>query len=454
VSKKFYFAVFVLLALAFSGCVDPQPGETPVVMYKNRERQYRPQVDRNGNPVLDEDGNPVIKDYPITIVCFVDVENQNPLNAGDYLLEDGGPYFDIVILGSAQIKRPGGPKAAVELFIPPGLQYVLNNRNKYIVPMQRMGIKVVLGITGGQDDISFGNIKGEEDDKAPNPDFYMIAFANKISEFLQQYQLDGVELYDTNAAKDPPDLDTYPYPDGGFEGWPEIDRFPDTERGRYENRMAWGNIPEDMWSGSGGGLQLAVLCKRIRGSSNEYMKKLEETLILVRDRNYGAYIAPEPVVFDFRNAYVNYYISYEYDVFGASRGKQGSKMPNGMEPIPVGGSSIEAMEYNLFGPLSIDLVTVTPPIYDAAGNDIDGFSDLFMEYPKRDFTEEEYYGLIFYNGLMAASDEGDRFRDTRPGSPTEGENLTQADIFSISSEKIMRQKVIRLGGNHQKTWIN
>jgi hypothetical protein len=306
---------------------------------------------------------------------------------------------------------------------------------------------VLLGITGGNDDVSFGSITGPEDDIDPpygKRDYFAVEFGITVSNFVEQYQLDGVELYDTKAAKYPINPDTYPYPDGRFEG----DDFDKYEGDPHSNMYQWGYAFGDDPGGTGGGKQLAYLTKKIREAPNGYMSDKETTLIFIREKNYGAYVAPEAIVFDFRDSYINSYLSYEYHVFGSSRGTMDHETE--IIPIPVGGSSIYTLDYSQYAPLAIDLTTVTPPIYDEGGDDIGGFSDLFIEYPKREFAQSRYYGLIFYNGLMAASDEGSRFKDTRPGSPTNGQMLTQADIFSITSEKIMMQKVTREPGrgNH------
>ena len=75
---------------------------------------------------------------------------------------------------------------------------------------------------------------------------------------------------------------------------------------------------------------------------------------------------------------------------------------------------------------------MTPPVSDLEGNDIEGFSHAFME-------SEVCYELLFYQGLAPASAE----TDSRFGG------LTQAEIFSISSEIIFGYRVTRNGGNRE-----
>ncbi|GHV89229.1 hypothetical protein AGMMS50267_15890 [Spirochaetia bacterium] len=101
----------------------------------------------------------------------------------------------------------------------------------------------------------------------------------------------------------------------------------------------------------------------------------------------------------------------------------------------------------MYGPLSVDLENIVPPIYDTTGNDQDitGFSDQLA-------NASEWYGLIFYNNLKPISQEDNALLDTRPGSPTLGSRLTQADYFSITSEKVFGCRVVCTGGDHPKTW--
>lgn len=406
--KKF-LVILALFLFAFTGCLNPQAGEVP--FYVPHERTLKMRI---GGGAL-------------AVAVYVDVERHNPLNAGDYFLEDGTPFFNFVILGAAQMRHlPDGRR--VTLYLPPGLRHVLNNRRTYIEPLQRMGIRVLLGITGGQDDVTFGNIRRPEDDidiNLPNMNFFPMDFAETISGFIAFYHLDGVELIDTNAARIPHNMVTFPYPDGSFEGFPDMGLYHDDPDGAT---TAWLH----------GGQQMSFLTLLIR--LHEHMISLFDRMIIIREVNFGAYISAEPATFEDRSMYVNYFINNDFAYFGSTRANR--EDPDRLSIIP----GIDN-DYAAYGPLSIDLGGITPPLYNTEGNNIVRFSEKLRDDPRR-------FRIMFYNGLMPSSEEDDRFNDTRPASPTFGQQLTQADIMSVTSEMLFGQRVTRAegAGNHQRTW--
>ena len=444
--KKFGLIVLLFALVAFAAC-RPEGGFIPDPSDTNFKRVTKPDGSR----------------YVMEIAVYIDAENVNPLNAGDYYLEDGTPYFDYVILGAAQLKRPAGTWRA-ELFIPPGLQHVLNNRQTLLEPLKQKGKRIILGITGGQDNVSFGTLIRPEDfanqelgDEEP-----LHAFAELVVDFLNMYQLDGVEFIDTNTVRAPAHPDTYVYPDAYFEGhtWNGqlINNYSDNPWGRIE---AWGmdtgghdNVPLDR-----GNRQFCLLAALMRDNYGG------GGTIFIREINHGAYLVEEPKLFTSRESYLDFYINSEYHSFGVStpfwacndcnfhwtlRGDYIECPKYGCENItteyPSGRSVIPEVRLESYSPLAINLDGIMPPLYDSDGKDIAGFSQLF-------WAAHTKYELLFYNGLVPASAENhSRFTDTRPSSPTYGEPLTQTDIFSISADIIFGQSVIRDGGNRPKTW--
>lgn len=211
--RKYYLVLLLALLLGIlGGCPSPQAGDLPF----DPPDYVKMAVWPNGAP------------YPLRAACYIDVEKYNPLNTLDYTLdnEERTPYFDYVILGPAQIKKGKDGKGAV-LFCPPALRTVLDQRKTFIVPLQRRGIRVLLGISGGADDISFGSIEDLYFQPLANYDvhFYQQNLADEINQFLTYYNLDGVEFCDTGAAKST-DPVTYPYPDGSYEGV-TVDKYDD-----------------------------------------------------------------------------------------------------------------------------------------------------------------------------------------------------------------------------------
>jgi hypothetical protein len=135
--------------------------------------------------------------HKVKTAVYVEVNNDNPLNAGSYILEDGTYLFDYVILFAANIRNrtpcdDGCTESGVHVHLNPNVRYILQNRNKYIQPLQDKGIKVLLGLLGDHDGIGFGTM----DDTQRNT--FMTNLKNKID----TYRLDGVDFDDEWASKE------------------------------------------------------------------------------------------------------------------------------------------------------------------------------------------------------------------------------------------------------------
>jgi hypothetical protein len=102
---------------------------------------------------------PVTKGYgDVIMACYVETNDVNPLNAGDYVLEDGEtPFFDIVELFAANIHKDdaGNPT----LYLNDKLTPVLEDGGveKYVRPLQEKGIKVLLSVIGNWQHIGLAN---------------------------------------------------------------------------------------------------------------------------------------------------------------------------------------------------------------------------------------------------------------------------------------------------------
>lgn len=76
-------------------------------------------------------------------VVYVEVNDVNPLNAGEYLLSDGTPFFTHVILFASNIR--GDASGNVHNYNNPNNAAILANPSTYIAPLQAKGIKVIMG---------------------------------------------------------------------------------------------------------------------------------------------------------------------------------------------------------------------------------------------------------------------------------------------------------------------
>ena len=77
-------------------------------------------------------------------LCYIEVNNENPLNAGEYTLSNGEPFFDIVSIFAANINLDSDGKPYI--YCNEQVTYVLHNADKIIRPLQEKGIKVQQGV--------------------------------------------------------------------------------------------------------------------------------------------------------------------------------------------------------------------------------------------------------------------------------------------------------------------
>lgn len=121
-------------------------------------------------------------------LCYIEVNNENPLNAGEYTLANGEPFFDIVSIFAANINlsSDGVPTITCN----DQVTYVLHNADKIIRPLQEKGIKVHLSILGNHDDAGMRSLS-EEGAKA---------FAKELKRYVDIYGLDGIDFDDEYSS--------------------------------------------------------------------------------------------------------------------------------------------------------------------------------------------------------------------------------------------------------------
>lgn len=127
--------------------------------------------------------------------CFVEVNDENILNCGEYTMKDTKkPFFDIVSIFAANI-NVDGETGRVHVFCNDKIAYVLENADKIIRPLQAKGIKVNMTILGNHDEAGMGNLS-----QAAAADF-----AKELKAYMDIYGLDGVDFDDeyTNYPDNP-----------------------------------------------------------------------------------------------------------------------------------------------------------------------------------------------------------------------------------------------------------
>lgn len=121
------------------------------------------------------------KSTGIKIISCMEVNDTNPLNNLCFTLKDSGkPLIDIVILFSGNINY-NNETGRVYNYNNPNVQHLLDNREKYLKPLQDRGIKVVLGILGNHDRSGVANLSKTTAQ----------AFAKEMKAVSEAYKLDG-----------------------------------------------------------------------------------------------------------------------------------------------------------------------------------------------------------------------------------------------------------------------
>ena len=124
-------------------------------------------------------------------VCYFEVNDTNPLNALEYVLEDGTPFFDSVILFAANINY-NSAEDVVYLHNNPNVQALLDNTETYLQPLRKAGITVYLGLLGNHDAAGLAQLS----------DWGAKQWAQEVADACKKYKLDGVNL-DDEYSKSP-----------------------------------------------------------------------------------------------------------------------------------------------------------------------------------------------------------------------------------------------------------
>ena len=120
------------------------------------------------------------------IIGVLEVNDQNPLNVLPFTLKGSGKQlFDMVVLFSANINYDS-TTGRVYVSRNENVQAILDNREKYIKPLQDRGIKVILGVMGNHDISGICTLSPELSKQ----------FAQEVKTICDVYELDGVFLDD------------------------------------------------------------------------------------------------------------------------------------------------------------------------------------------------------------------------------------------------------------------
>ena len=118
-------------------------------------------------------------------ICYFEVNDCNPLNAIEYILEDGQPFFDAVVLFAGNINWDAS-KQKVYMNANPNVQALLDNSEELLQPLRKKGIKVLLDILGNHDQAGIAGLS----------DWGCEQFGKELAQICLDYKLDGIGFDD------------------------------------------------------------------------------------------------------------------------------------------------------------------------------------------------------------------------------------------------------------------
>ncbi|MDR2361909.1 MAG: DUF1735 domain-containing protein [Prevotellaceae bacterium] len=151
---------------------------------------------------------PDITKGSVKTLVYIEVNNTNPLNAGNYVLQDSRkPFFDYVVIFAANVQYN---RATNEVYLKynENVEHLLNNRDKYIKPLQDKGIKVLLGLLPDHAGVGIANLHGTA----------LRDFAAKCKAAIDNYKLDGLDYDDEWAEYGSVNTDIFTLPEWAASG--------------------------------------------------------------------------------------------------------------------------------------------------------------------------------------------------------------------------------------------
>ena len=126
------------------------------------------------------------------VTAYIETNDTNPLNAGDYFDGNGEPFFDIVELFASNIhKETVNGQVRPTLYLNDKLTPVLEGTGvtTYVRPLQEVGIKVLLTVLGDWQGIGVANMNDTQAEQ----------FATILAYAVEKYGLDGIGFDDEYA---------------------------------------------------------------------------------------------------------------------------------------------------------------------------------------------------------------------------------------------------------------
>ncbi|MDR1232612.1 MAG: hypothetical protein LBK61_14570 [Spirochaetaceae bacterium] len=400
-------------------------------------------------------------DKQVKTAVYIEVNDDNPLNAGSYILEDGTYLFDYVILFAANIRNrtpcdDGCSKTGVHVHLNPNVQAILSDKAKYIKPLQDKGMKVLLGLLGDHDGISFSSLN-DTDRKT---------FIDDLKQTVELYNLDGVDFDDEWGSKEdwdgwgnglptgnpaktyntvsPNSIWTYPETIWGYPTKVTVYRNPGTGFGTGIEGIKTGNgtltapadnLMEAMWKASGEAYYKTIIAARTALPKPK--------IVSLYEFNTGRYITAGGTANvtatkeNLQNA-IDFALQPWYDQYRAN--------------------SANGLSRTIYSPFGMDLSgeaytsqngAPNPPIVVNGNEKGDGtiyrYATDFMEAASKD---EGPYGMLYFYALEPARDR------LKYVSTDSSASVTKEDYMSRMTTIVFGKRVVLTaeGGNYSKDW--
>ncbi|MDR3116028.1 MAG: fibronectin type III domain-containing protein [Treponema sp.] len=385
----------------------------------------------------------------VKTIVYIEVNDDNPLNAGSYILEDGTYLFDHVTLFAANIRNRNCAKETSEkhgckengphVHLNENVRHILQNRNKYLKPLQDKGIKVLLGLLGDHDGIGFGSMSDKERE----------TFIADLKQDVELYGLDGVDFDDEWASKEdwnnwtnsyttisPNSIWTYPTSTWGYPIRVTVFRNPGmgitAGNGTFDAPSA--AEMNRMWKESG-----ETYYKTIQAARNALGP---DKIVTLYEYNTGRYItaggaANTTATKEKLQSVINFVLQPWYNQY----------IPDSANGLPNA----------IYSPFGMDLsgegysqgnVPYPPIVVDGSEKADKTIYDFATRFKKAATDDNNPYNVLYFYGLEPARELLKR------ASTDSAARITKEEYISMMTGIIFGQKCILTteGGNYPKDW--
>jgi hypothetical protein len=418
-----------VLVFLVSGCQQPGDGGSPFETYP--PIPYKRLITNSDS---------------VEMICYVDTEKYNPLNAKDYIFSAGAEtpetqFFNHVVLAYAYMIKDG--RGYTRIGLSPALKYILDNGKTYIKPLQLKGIRVLVELRSGicsETEDGQGAGLGTMDMAAINE------FTKELKNLVDHYGIDGFDFNDIG---------------GGRRSYPPLTR--QLTRFQSNNPMYPDNMFEDTAGNPLGDTEVEAILWREGGNNlsnlvqraNEILKEKKsfvlengnpdsilinqeiQRVFLVRAQNHG-----DKLIYKIRDAYMP-------DAYAGANAIVAENLGYIINGFPYDNTKPHASLWDenmkrdagpeadhKYAPFAVDLSdqkdTNTARLWA---------NTFLLKDPDggRDLTNQNRYGALFFTDLRPVSEGGD------------------IAAYLTYFSQILFGRVTRLaegpgGGNYPKTW--